>query len=89
MNTYYLPKSAFSESEISCLEMIMSCIVYGTDFLTSKWAKGSIQSVGLERATEMWTNQTNYFNMYFEIVTSIYTDSEGLSYNSTKEKIIK
>ena len=89
MNRYYLPKSAFTESEISCLEMIMSCIAYGDDFLTSKWAKSSIQGVGIERATELWINQKNYFNMYFEIVGNVYTDSEGLTYNSTREKIIK
>lgn len=76
--------------ELSCREMVNSCLCYGTmhDFWERKaWgdhkplATDYVAKLGLERVKEICAEQEEDFARAV-VLRNVYTDSEGLSYNS-------
>ena len=82
--------------ELSCIEMINSCLTYGDDPFREidKWwyghgiCKRSYMSdyedeLGKESVRELYEMQKEEFSKA-TILHNVYTDSEGLSYNSVR-----
>ena len=82
--------------ELSCIEMLNSCLTYGDDpfRVIDKWwyghgyCKRSYMSdyedkLGKERVRELYEMQKEEFSKA-TIIENVYTDSEGLSYNSVR-----
>lgn len=82
--------------EGSCRSMIMSCLTYGTtkeEFMKT-YAENYVKHKGrskdgkfnsLEEVSAIWDDQQNYFKNHCRVNYNVYTDSEGLSYNSITE----
>lgn len=77
--------------ELSCREMINSCLTYGSidDFWEEyEWRFGDksyatpfVRILGIERVKEIVIEQEKDFSKA-KIIHNVYTDSEGVSYNS-------
>lgn len=80
--------------EISLREMVMSCLVYGSDIRTSKninmangryygmpYAQEYYDLLGKDVADEIIDQQTEYFNKG-NVISDVWTDGEGVTYNS-------
>lgn len=74
--------------ELSCREMVNSCLCYGT--LHNFWGENSygvnysadyIRKLGVERVKEIVREQEADFARAV-VLRNVFTDSEGLSYNS-------
>ena len=84
--------------EMSLRKMIMSCLVYGNDIFTSicydacseyyhkPYADEYIDILGYDRVMEIYNDQKEYFDTKCKIARNVYTDSEGLTYNSLIEE---
>ena len=84
--------------ELSLREMIMSCLVYGEDIFTSvcinacseyynkPYAEEYIDILGYDRVMEIYNDQKKYFDTKCRVEKNVYTDSEGLTYNSLIEE---
>lgn len=70
--------------EISCREMINSCLSYGTDFLNSRYSEDYIKELGKDRVKELYNEQLEHFNNCV-LIYDVYEDSEGVTYNSVVE----
>ena len=69
------------DKEISCREMINSCLSYKTDFLNSKYSEDYIKELGKDRVKELYNEQLKHFNNCV-LINNVYEDSEGVTYNS-------
>lgn len=69
--------------ELQCREMINSCLCYGTDFLTSRYAKDFIDKIGFDRVHELYEEQVEDFKKA-TLYINVHTDCEGVTYNSIK-----
>lgn len=76
------------DKELSCREMIMSCLIYGDNIYKSRYIMDYTDELGDQRVLELCKEQEKYFNEKCEVLHNVYTDSEGLSYNSLVEKEI-
>ena len=84
--------------EMSLREMIMSCLIYGDDIFTSvcinacskyyhrPYAEEYIDMLGYDRVMEIYNDQKEYFDTKCKVARNVYTDSEGLTYNSLIEE---
>ena len=83
--------------EGGCRDMIMSCLTYGTTkeyFLkhygpnyikhTDKMGKDGLFN-DISEVEKIWDDQETYFKNHCRVNHNVYTDSEGLSYNSVTE----
>ena len=70
--------------ELSCREMINSCLIYGTDFLTSHYKDSYIEELGEKRVNELYNEQLKYCEKC-KVNYNVYEDSEGVTYNSLTE----
>ena len=85
--------------EMSLRSMIMSCLTYGYNIFTSKcydgcseyynkpYAKEYIDILGYDRVMEIYNNQKEYFDTKCKVNKGVYTDSDGLTYNSLIEEV--
>jgi hypothetical protein len=79
------------DNELSCREMINSCLTYGqmNDFYresTGEWGRWSElhrKNLSDERIIELIAEQRADFEKA-SVLTNVYTDDEGLSYNAVK-----
>ena len=73
--------------EGGCRSMIMSCLIYGNgrNYFMKHYAHYYIAVLGKERVEEIWEDQENYFKNHCKVNHDVYTDSEGVSYNSITE----
>jgi hypothetical protein len=83
--------------ELSLRSMIMSCLVYGEDIFTSvcinacseyynkPYAEEYIDILGYDRVMEVYNDQKNYFDTKCKVEKNVYTDCEGVTYNSLVE----
>ncbi len=74
------------DRELSCREMIMSCLIYGDDIYNSRYIAKYEDDLGKKRVLEICEEQEKFFKEKCEIVYNVYTDSDGISYNSLVEK---
>lgn len=84
--------------EMSLRNMIMSCLTYGEDIFTSvcinacseyyhrPYADEYIDILGYDRVMEIYNDQKEYFDTKCRVKKNVYTDSEGLTYNSLIEE---
>ena len=72
--------------EMSCREMIMSCLTYGDNIYANKYVMNYIDILGEQRVFELCKEQEEYFNTKCKVMKNVYTDSEGLTYNSLIEE---
>ena len=80
-------------NKINCLRMIDSNFVYGDQFWEKQnYGEGSyscadpyIEEIGEENVRELYNARKEYFRNHVRIHTDVYTDSEGVSYNSVEE----
>lgn len=85
--------------ELSLRSMIMSCLVYGEDIFTSvcinacseyynkPYAEEYIDILGYDRVMEIYNDQKHYFDTKCKVNKGVYTDSEGVTYNSLVEEV--
>lgn len=83
--------------ELDFRELIMCCLAYGTDVMTSRvinmvseyygrpYFDEYADKLGKERALEIYEDQKEYFDTKCKVERNVYTDSEGLTYNSLIE----
>lgn len=83
--------------ELSLRSMIMSCLVYGEDIFTSvcinacseyyhrPYADEYIDILGYDRVMRVYNDQKHYFDTKCKVNKGVYTDSEGVTYNSLVE----
>lgn len=74
------------DEELSCREMIMSCLIYGENIYSSRYIMEYTDDLGDQRVLELCKEQEKYFNENCEVLQNVYTDNEGVSYNSLVEK---
>ena len=84
--------------EMSLREMIMSCLTYGEDIFTSvcinacskyyhrPYAEEYIDILGYDRVMEIYNDQKEYFDTKCRVEKNVYTDCEGITYNSLIEE---
>ncbi len=72
--------------EMTCRSMIVSCLIYGNNIYGSRYVMEYIDILGEQRVLELCKEQEEYFNTKCKVVENVYTDSEGLSYNSLIEE---
>ena len=84
--------------EMSLRNMIMSCLTYGEDIFTSvcinacskyyhrPYAEEYIDILGYDRVMEIYNDQKEYFDTKCRVEKNVYTDCEGLTYNSLEEE---
>ena len=70
--------------EISCLDMINSCLSYGAEFLNSRYSEDYIKELGKDRVKELYNEQLEHFNNCI-FLYNVYEDSDGITYNSVVE----
>lgn len=83
--------------ELSLRSMIMSCLVYREDIFTSvcinacseyyhrPYADEYIDILGYDRVMRVYNDQKHYFDTKCKVNKGVYTDSEGVTYNSLVE----
>ena len=73
--------------EGGCRSMIMSCLVYGYDrnHFMNTYSNRYAAELGRKRVEQIWDDQESYFMKHCKVNHNVYTDSEGLSYNSVTE----
>lgn len=64
--------------------MMSSCLVYGDDF-KRKWFHKYTQYIPESKLEEMYEAYVDYFNEHVEVTKNVGTDSEGLTYHSSRE----
>ena len=76
-------------TELSLKSMLLSCYVYGglekTDRNYEQYIKPYEGKLPIEVFNEVYNEQVEYLKG-FEVKTNVYTDSEGLNYNSLSPK---
>ncbi len=90
----WTPEDKRRDEELSCIEMIHSCLTYGTDpyevgthwvvgkgHVTQTWMTPYEETLGVERVKELVEQEREEYKHAF-INHGVYTDCEGLSYNS-------
>ena len=85
-------------AEMSLRNMIMSCLTYGEDIFTSvcinacskyyhrPYAEEYIDMLGYDRVMEIYNDQKEYFDTKCRVEKNVYTDCEGITYNSLIEE---
>lgn len=73
------------ESEMSCINMIMSCLTYGYNFMNSEYKEDYIKELGYIKVKALYDIQESYVMNECSISRSVYIDNEGCSYNSISE----
>lgn len=85
--------------EMSLREMIMCCLTYGEDIFTTKnyngvskyyeqpYANEYIDILGYDRVMEIYNEQKTYFETKCKVIKNVYSDYEGVSYNSLIEEV--
>lgn len=71
------------DKELSCIEMINSCLIYGYDFMKD-WSKTYIEELGYDKVKSLYEQQVEHFQ-HCTIVVGSGTDCEGNVYNSVIE----
>lgn len=83
--------------ELNFRKMIMCCLAYGTDVMTSRvinmvseyygrpYFDEYADKLGRERALEIYKDQKRFFDTKCTVKKDVYTDYEGISYNSIVE----
>jgi hypothetical protein len=81
--------SELERTEFSMKSMMVSCYTYGGlergSHNFNQYLKEYENKLGVEVFNEVYNEQLEYLNG-FEVVQNVYTDSEGLNYNSLKAK---
>lgn len=72
------------DKELSCREMINSCLIYNEEFLNSRYSTKYIEELGKTRVLELYNEQLEHFNRCV-VIKNVYEDSEGVTYNSLLE----
>lgn len=70
-----------------CMEMIESHLAYNDyDFMESRYNKSYVADLGYDRVEEIWNMMKKYFDENCYVKRGVYTDCEGLTYNSIIDK---
>jgi len=87
---YNTPEQRRQHNELSCRRMINCCLIYGyadSDFYNSetqnfgKYAIGHIKQLGEETVLRLYNEQCEDFSKAI-VKHAVYTDGEGVTYNS-------
>lgn len=81
------------QSKLDCLNMIDANLVYGDRFWQKQtglggeynYADAYVKEIGEENVRELYEARKEYFRHHVRVHTDVYTDSEGVSYNSMEE----
>ena len=72
------------DKELSCREMINSCLIYGTNFLKSHYSNDYFDELGESKVQQLYNEQLQNFSRSI-VVRNIFEDSEGVTYDSLIE----
>lgn len=87
---YYTPAMRRREEELNCIDMINSCLIYGSayyDFFVrgkgfvGQYALPYVETLGEDRVKELFDAQVERFKRA-EVHVGVWEDHEGCSYNS-------
>lgn len=92
-NKSWTDEQKLVRNKLDCLQMIDSNLIYGGQFWQkqNKWdgyhahSDTYINKIGEKNVRELYDARKNYFRNHVRIHTNVYTDSEGVSYNSIEE----
>ena len=78
------------EAELRCISMLHSILTYSNNrdidiLLQDRYLQKYIDELGIDKVKELATQEINEFNNA-EIINDVYTDTEGVTYNSVKFK---
>ena len=72
--------------EEMCLRsMIMSCLTYNNNIYSSDYVLKYNKILGKDRVFEICKEQENYFKTKCKIIYNVWTDCDGITYNSLVE----
>lgn len=77
----FTPEQERLRKELSCREMINSCLCYNENFMNSRYSKSYVDELGEKRVAELFAEQKADFEKA-TVRSDVYTDGEGVSYNS-------
>ena len=68
---------------VDCMNMIESHLAYNDyNFMESRYNKRYVDELGYEKVEEIWEMMKKYFDENCYVKEGVYTDCEGLTYNS-------
>lgn len=67
--------------ELSCREMINSCLCYNESFLEGRYAADYERKLGKKRVEELYNEQFKDFTENAIVHKGVYQDNEGIIYN--------
>lgn len=71
-----------------CMGMIQSHLAYNDyDFMDSIYSKRYVEELGYETVEEIWHAMKKYFDENCYVMKGVYTDNEGLTYNSIVDRL--
>lgn len=88
-----IPKNVYNklekeDSEISCISMLHSILTYGgsrdvEELVKDRYLQDYIAELGIDKVKELAAQEIEEYNNA-EILKDVHTDSEGVTYNSTR-----
>lgn len=69
--------------ELNARKMINSCLCYKSKYLNTDYMESDVKHLGLERVKEIYNEQLKDFSKA-RVYTNVYTDCDGITYNSIK-----
>ena len=82
MNDEQLKKMSCLDKERQLRDMINSCMCYGDDIHTSDYVQKFRKDFTQKKFDEIVKSQEEYFEQHAKIKENVYTDGEGVTYNS-------
>lgn len=72
--------------EMNLRSMIMSCLCYGHNIYTDNYTLKFKDILGEDRFLKVCKEQEEYFKTKCRVKSNVYTDCEGVTYNSIIEE---
>lgn len=72
------------DKELSCREMINSCLIYEMAFLDSDYSEEYFKELGESKVLELYNEQLEHFDKCI-LIENVYENSEGVTYNNLIE----
>lgn len=82
IDNYKSDKSKQTRLELALKSMLISCFTYETITKDNRYIAPYIERLGKTLFDEVYEEQKTFLEKNYLVKTNVYTDSEGLNYNS-------